>query len=133
MTVYDAATKVLYKKSFPQHSIAGPISGITFIVLFSQEKPLRWKEINTHTHTHTHTHTRTHTHTHTHTNSKQLTALCQKNKIICYVPSYHIKTYWNFQLQTSFTSFHKFQTICISWQKRNGDLFKAILMIRKLF
>ena len=132
MTVYDAATKVLYKKSFPQHSIAGLISGITFIVLFQSGEAFT-VEGNKHTHTHTHTHTRTHTHTHTHTNSKQLTALCQKNKIICYVPSYHIKTYWNFQLQTSFTSFHKFQTICISWQKRNGDLFKAILMIRKLF
>ena len=33
---------------------------------FSQEKPLRWKEINTHTHAHTRTNTHTHTHTHTH-------------------------------------------------------------------
>ena len=41
MIVYDVATKV--------H--AGLVSGITFIVLFSQEKPLRWKQINTHTHT----------------------------------------------------------------------------------
>ena len=32
-------------------------SGNTFIAWFSQEKPLQWKEINTHTHTHTHTHT----------------------------------------------------------------------------
>ena len=54
MIVYDVATKVLDTKSFPQHNIAGLISCITFIVLFSQEKPLRWKEINTHTHTHTH-------------------------------------------------------------------------------
>ena len=60
MIVYDVATKVLDTKSFPQHNIAGLISGITFIVLFSQEKPLRWKEINTHTHTHTHTHTNPH-------------------------------------------------------------------------
>ena len=66
MIVYDVATKVLDTKSFPQYNIAGLYSGITFIVLFSQEKSLRWKEINTHTHTHTHTHTRTHTHTHTH-------------------------------------------------------------------
>ena len=29
---------------------------------FSQEKPLRWKEIHTHTHTHTYTYTYTHTH-----------------------------------------------------------------------
>ena len=29
-------------------NIAGLISGIKFIILFSQEKPLRWKEINTH-------------------------------------------------------------------------------------
>ena len=40
MIVYDVATKV--------H--AGLVSGTTFIVLFSQEKPLRWKQINTHTH-----------------------------------------------------------------------------------
>ena len=45
MIVYDVATKVLNTESFPQHSIAGLISGITFIVLFSQEKPLRWKKI----------------------------------------------------------------------------------------
>ena len=48
MTVYDVATKVLDKELFPQHNIAGLISTITFIVLFSQEKPLQWKEINTH-------------------------------------------------------------------------------------
>ena len=41
MIVYDVATKVLDKEIFPQGSIAGLISGITFIVLFSQEKPLR--------------------------------------------------------------------------------------------
>ena len=41
---------VLDTESFPQRNIAGLISAITFIVLFSQEKPLRWKEINTHTH-----------------------------------------------------------------------------------
>ena len=50
-----------------QHNIAGLISGITFIVLFSQEKPLRWKKIHTHARTHTHTHTHANTHTHTHT------------------------------------------------------------------
>ena len=54
MILYDVTTKVLDTESFPQHNIAGLISGITFIVLFNQEKPLRWKEINTHTHTHTH-------------------------------------------------------------------------------
>ena len=32
---------------------------------FSQEKPLRWKEIHTHTYTHTHTHTHTPHHTQT--------------------------------------------------------------------
>ena len=53
MIVYDMARKVLYTESF------GLISGITF-VLFSQEKPLRWKEGNKHTHTHKHTHTRMH-------------------------------------------------------------------------
>ena len=45
-------TKVIDTEIFPQRNIAGLISGITFIVLFSQEKPLWWKEINTHTHTH---------------------------------------------------------------------------------
>ena len=49
MIVYDIATKVLDRESFPQHAIADLSSGITFIVLFSQEKPLWWKEINTHT------------------------------------------------------------------------------------
>ena len=33
----------------PQNIIADLNFGITFIVLFSQEKSLRWKEINTHT------------------------------------------------------------------------------------
>ena len=65
MIFYDVATKVLGTESFPQHNIVGLISGITFIILFSQEKRLRWKEINTHTHTHTHTHARTHAHAHT--------------------------------------------------------------------
>ena len=41
MIVYDVARMVLDTESFPQHNIAGLISGITFIVLFSQEKPLR--------------------------------------------------------------------------------------------
>ena len=48
MIVYDVATKVRDTESFPQHNIAGLISGITFIVFLSQEKPLSWKEINTH-------------------------------------------------------------------------------------
>ena len=39
MIVYNVATKVLDTEIFPQHDIAGLISGITF-VLFSQEKPL---------------------------------------------------------------------------------------------
>ena len=52
MIVYDVATKVLDTELFPQYSISSLISGITFIVLLIQEKPLRWKEINTHTHTH---------------------------------------------------------------------------------
>ena len=41
MTVYDVATKVPDTESFPQHNIAGLISIITFIVLFSYEKPLK--------------------------------------------------------------------------------------------
>ena len=59
MIAYDVATKLLDTESFPQHIIADMSSGITF-VLFSQEKPLRWKEINTQIHKHTHTHTHTH-------------------------------------------------------------------------
>ena len=55
MIAYDVATKVLDTGSFPQHNISGLLSGITF-VLFSQEKPLRWKEIKTQTHTYTHKH-----------------------------------------------------------------------------
>ena len=53
MIVYNVAIKVLGTEEFPQHDIAELNSGATFIVLFSQEKPLRWKEMNTHTHTHT--------------------------------------------------------------------------------
>ena len=60
MIVYDVATKERDTESFPQHTIADLNSGITFIVLFNQEKPLQWKEINTHTQTHTHTHIHTH-------------------------------------------------------------------------
>ena len=40
-----------------ENTIADLNSGIAFIVLFSQKKYLRWKEIHTHIHTHTHTHT----------------------------------------------------------------------------
>ena len=68
MIVYDVATKILDTKSFPQHNIAGLTSGITYTVLFSQEKPSRWRKY-THTQTHTHTHPPTHTHTHTHTHT----------------------------------------------------------------
>ena len=57
MIDYDVATTVLDTESFPQHTIADLSSGITFIVLFIQEKPLRWKEINTHARTHARTHT----------------------------------------------------------------------------
>ena len=41
MIVYDAATEVLGTELFPQHKIADLNSGTTFIVLFSQEKPLQ--------------------------------------------------------------------------------------------
>ena len=73
MIIYDVVTKVLDTESFPQHNIAGLISGNTFVLSLSQEKPLRWEEIYTHAYTctraHTHTHIHTHTHTHTHTNT----------------------------------------------------------------
>ena len=57
MIVFDREIKVLDTEIFPQHNIADLNSGIT-LVLFSQERPLWWKGINTHTHTHTHTHAR---------------------------------------------------------------------------
>ena len=38
MIVYDMVMNVLDTKWFPQHSIAGLISGITFIVLFQSEE-----------------------------------------------------------------------------------------------
>ena len=57
MIVYDVAMKVLDTESFLQHNISDLISGSTFIVLFSQDQPLRLKETNSHKHTHTHTHT----------------------------------------------------------------------------
>ena len=54
MIVYDVAMKVLDTESFLQHNISDLISGSTFIVLFSQDQPLRLKETNSHKHTHTH-------------------------------------------------------------------------------
>ena len=63
MIVLDAETKFLDTKIL--HSIPSqtwtPAFHITFIVLLSQETPLRWKEISTHAHARTHTHTHTHT------------------------------------------------------------------------
>ena len=41
MIVHDVATKVLDTEIFNQDTIAELTPGITFIVLFSQEKPLR--------------------------------------------------------------------------------------------
>ena len=63
MIAYKLATKGLDTESFPQHTIVKLNSGIIFILLFSQEKPLRREGINTHTHTDTHIHTHAHTHT----------------------------------------------------------------------
>ena len=46
MVVYDVTAKVLIFQGldteiFPQHNIAGMISGTAFIVLFSREKPMK--------------------------------------------------------------------------------------------
>ena len=41
MIIYDVVTKMLDTEIFPQHNIADLSSGITFIVLFNREKPLR--------------------------------------------------------------------------------------------
>ena len=56
MIVYDMVMNVLDTKLFPQHNIAGLISGITFIALY-QSGEASTVEGNKHTHTHTHTHT----------------------------------------------------------------------------
>ena len=50
MIVYDVVTKILDTEQFPQHNIAGLISGITFIVLF-QSGEASMVEGNKHTHT----------------------------------------------------------------------------------
>ena len=63
MIVHDVVTKVLDTEIFSQHSIVDLISGITFIVLFSHEKHIRWKERNARARARAHTHTHTHTHT----------------------------------------------------------------------
>ena len=47
--------RFLTQSNFLSTTSLACISGSTSIVLFNQEKPLRWTEINTHTHTHTHT------------------------------------------------------------------------------
>ena len=60
MIVYDGGEGTRHRV-IPQHNIAGLISGITFIVLFSHDKLLWWKEINTHMHAHTHANTHTNT------------------------------------------------------------------------
>ena len=70
MIVHDVATKVLDTKIFHQRTITDLISDIKFIVLFSQKKPLWWKNIDTHRHTQTDTCTHTHTHTHTHKHTR---------------------------------------------------------------
>ena len=54
MIVYDMATKGLGTELFLQHNIADLISGMTFIVLFSQ-KSLYGERKSTHTRIHTHT------------------------------------------------------------------------------
>ena len=51
MNVYDMAMNVLDTKWFPEHNIAGLISGITSIVLF-QSGEASTVEGNKHTHTH---------------------------------------------------------------------------------
>ena len=44
MIVYDVATKILDTEIYPQYNIADLISGITFIVLFSEEKPQQYSK-----------------------------------------------------------------------------------------
>ena len=49
MIVFEVETKVLDTEIFPHHTITDLNSGITFIVLFSKDKPLRGRK-NTHRH-----------------------------------------------------------------------------------
>ena len=79
MIVYDLVTKVLSTELFLQYNIADLNSGITFIALLSQEKPLPLNERNKHIHTHTHTHTHTRTHALTHATSITVLQLAQTN------------------------------------------------------
>ena len=51
MIVYDVVTKILDTEQFPQHNIAGLISGITFIALFQSGEAFT-VEGNKHKHTH---------------------------------------------------------------------------------
>ena len=55
MTAFERETQVLDTEIFPRHKFADLNSGITFIVFFSQDEPLRSKEINTYRHGHTQT------------------------------------------------------------------------------
>ena len=43
MIAYDVATEVFGTELLLQYKIVYRISGITFIVFFSQEKPLQWE------------------------------------------------------------------------------------------
>ena len=52
MIVFDAEPKVPDTEIFPQQTIVDLNSDIKFIVLFCQEKHLRWKEINKQTYIH---------------------------------------------------------------------------------
>ena len=63
-------------------------------------------------------------------NSKRLIVLRQKNKIMCYVRSYHFKTYRNFELIV-FIDFRIFG-ICHFWRK---DIFfdKILYFISLLY
>ena len=84
MIVYDLVTKVLSTELFLQYNIADLNSGITFIALLSQEKPLPLNERNKHIHTHTRTHTHIHARTHLHT--QQVLQYYSLHKQICTPP-----------------------------------------------
>ena len=50
MIVYDVAMKIPETKQFPQHNIAGLISGITFVLFQSGEASMVGGNKHTHTH-----------------------------------------------------------------------------------
>ena len=80
MIVFDMTAKVLGTGKFSQLTIAYLISGITLIVLLSQEKPLPLKEINAQIQTDTKIYTQTEIHIYIYIHSHIHTRMYQKSQ-----------------------------------------------------